>query len=225
MAALIAIETVVLVLLSLLVAGLLRSHATILRQLHELGAGGDGAPQRDRVLTPSPATAGDAFDLVGAGPRDDVTSLRVRDTSHRTLLAFLSSGCLTCRAFWDAFAESNALGLPADVRLVVVTKDPTEESVSVIHDLAPAHLPLVMSSDAWRDYSVPGSPYFVLADGRTSRVVGEGTGMSWPQVLGLLLQSNGDAAALPQDNAARVDAELLAAGVRPGDSTLYPEPR
>jgi hypothetical protein len=225
MAALIAIETLVLVLLTLLVAGLLRSHATILRQLHELGAGIE-TPVNERLLTPTPSGTTAAADLVGAGLRDDVTSLRVRDTQHRTLLAFLSSGCLTCRAFWDAFADGTALGLPADVRLVVVTKDPAEESVSTIRDLAPAHLPLVMSSDAWRDYEVPGSPYFVLADGRTSRVVGEGTGMSWPQVLGLLLQSNGDAAALaPQDNAARVDAELLAAGVRPGDSTLYPEPR
>jgi hypothetical protein len=224
MAALIAIETVVLVLLTLLVAGLLRSHATILRQLHELGAGVDTA-RAERVLTTAPSGANAAADLVGAGLRDDVTSLRVRDTPHRTLLAFLSSGCLTCRTFWDAFSDGTALGLPADVRLVVVTKDPAEESVSTIRDLAPAHLPLVMSTGAWRDYAVPGSPYFVLADGRTSRVVGEGTGRSWPQVLGLLLQSNGDAAAAPQDNAVRVDAELLAAGVRPGDSTLYPEPR
>ena len=36
MAALIAIETVVLVLLTVLVAGLLRSHAAILARLHEL---------------------------------------------------------------------------------------------------------------------------------------------------------------------------------------------
>jgi hypothetical protein len=227
MAALIAIETLVLVLLTLLVAGLLRSHATILRQLHELGAGIDEGPGTShRALTPTPTTAATAADLVGAGTRDDVTSIRVRGTDHRTLLAFLSSGCLTCRAFWDAFAAGTALGLPSDVRLVVVTKDAADESISVIRDLAPAHLPLVMSTAAWHDYSVPGSPYFVLADGRTSRVVGEGTGMSWPQVLGLLLQSNTDAGAIaPQDNAARVDAELMAAGIGPGDSTLYPEPR
>jgi hypothetical protein len=224
MAALIAIETVVLVLLTLLVAGLLRSHATILRHLHDLGAGVD-TPARDRVLTPNPTTFGAAADLVGAGLRDDVESLRVRDTPHRTLLAFLSSGCLTCREFWDAFANTASLGLPDDVRLVIVTKDANDESISAIRDLAPAHLPLVMSTKAWHDYAVPGSPYFVLADGPSSRVVGEGTGMSWPQVLGLLLQSNGDATALPQDNAARVDAELLAAGIRPGDSALYPDPR
>ena len=37
--AIVAAETVVLVLLTVLVAGLLRSHAEILRRLHGLGAG------------------------------------------------------------------------------------------------------------------------------------------------------------------------------------------
>ena len=41
MAVLIAVETLVLVLLTLLVAGLLRSHAEILRRLHAIGAGLD----------------------------------------------------------------------------------------------------------------------------------------------------------------------------------------
>jgi hypothetical protein len=229
MAALIAIETLVLVMLTVLVAGLLRSHATILRQLHVLGAGLDdelGAapvapPRARRVLTPNDTSKRETADLAGAGVRDDVVSLRVRDVAHRTLLAFLSSNCLTCRAFWDAFASGDALGVPEDVRLVVVTKDADEESPSAIQKLAPARLPIVMSSDAWRDYEVPGSPYFVLADGTTSRVVGEGTGASWPQVLGLVLQSDGDASMSPRDNAARVDEELLAAGVVPGDPSLY----
>jgi hypothetical protein len=237
-AALIAIETVVLVLLTVLVAGLLRSHAAILRQLHELGAGVD-ADGTTSVVTPRPLTAtaaghGEAADVVGAGVHDDALSVRVRDVEHRTLLAFLSSNCLTCRAFWDAFNGSDPLGLPDDVRLVVVTKDAAEESVGAIEQVAPDHLPVVMSSDAWRDYGVPGSPYFVLADGVSSRVVGEGTGASWPQVLGLLAQSTSDgatlarrangtatAAALDARNEARIDAALLAAGVRPGDASLY----
>jgi hypothetical protein len=192
-AALIAIETVVLVLLTVLVAGLLRSHASILRQLHHLGADADAdAPVRlaePRVLTPNRNGHRDASDLIGAGLRDDVVSLRVRDVEHRTLLAFLSSGCLTCRTFWDAFAAGGPLGLPDDVRLVVVAKDAAEENLSTIIDLAPSHLPLVMSSDTWTDYEVPGSPYFVLVDGMSGRVVGEGTGASWPQVLGLVGRS------------------------------------
>ena len=49
-----AVETVALVLLTLLVAGLLRSHAEILRRLHALGAGLD--PDA-RDAGPAPATA------------------------------------------------------------------------------------------------------------------------------------------------------------------------
>jgi hypothetical protein len=247
-AALIAIETVVLVLLTVLVAGLLRSHASILRQLHHLGADADpDAPVRlaePRVLTPNRNGHRDASDLVGAGLRDDVVSLRVRGVEHRTLLAFLSSGCLTCRTFWDAFAAGGPLGLSDDVRLVVVAKDAAEENLSTIIDLAPSHLPLVMSSDTWTDYEVPGSPYFVLVDGMSGRVVGEGTGASWPQVLGLVgrsaaddaaqhqrqhqhqhqhrrLNVDGAAAMIDVTNEARIDDELRRAGVHPGDSSLY----
>jgi hypothetical protein len=168
----------------------------------------------------------------------------VRGVEHRTLLAFLSSGCLTCRAFWDAFAGAGPIGLPGDVRLAVVTKDAAEENLSTIGELAPAHLPLVMSSATWAGYEVPGSPYFVLVDGATGRVVGEGTGASWPQVLGLLGRSDADDAAqrrrangrfavdgaagidvdvatIDATNEARIDDELLRAGVRPGDPSLY----
>ena len=39
-----------------------------------------------------------------------------------------------------------------------------------------------MTSEAWDDYGVPVSPYFVLVDGPSGRVVGEGAGTSWEQV-------------------------------------------
>ena len=45
---LVAIESVVIVLLAILVVGLLRSHAEILRRLHELGAGIDHDSSRRR---------------------------------------------------------------------------------------------------------------------------------------------------------------------------------
>ncbi len=63
-----------------------------------------------------------------------------------------------------------------------MTKGSEAESVSKVKDLAEGRAKTVMSSDAWRDYEVPVSPYFVLADGRTGRVVGEGSGTTWPQV-------------------------------------------
>jgi hypothetical protein len=233
--ALVVVETVVLVLLVVVVTGLLRSHGEILRRLHALGAGLDpDAAETPVVLRPhgDPARDGSglgrAGDISGAGLHDDAVSIPVVGVRHRTLLAFLSSGCLTCRGFWDAFARPATLGLPADVRLVVVTKDAAEESVRVLRDLAAPDLAVVMSNAAWEHYAVPGSPYFTLVDGASARIVGEGTGATWAQVQSLLVHATGDeedrlgssggGAAATE---ARIDLELLAQGIGPGDPRLY----
>lgn len=220
------VETVVLVLLTVLVAGLLRSHAEILRRLHALGRGLDPEvpvpDPRTRMLDRLPG-ATDAFvaaaDLDGAGLRDDALHVSVVGARHRTLLAFLSSGCLTCQVFWEAFADARRLDLPDDVRLVVVTKDGRDESISALRSLAPSGLPVVMSSEAWTDYRVPGSPYFVLVDPAAGRVRGEGTGASWDQVKNLLRQASDDAD--DDGREVRIDRELLAHGIAPGDPSLY----
>lgn len=230
MAVLVAVETVVLLLLTLLVAGLLRSHAEILRRLHEMGAGVD-LTGPDATRAPGPVALrprGDApdggrgfaaaRDVGGTGLHDDAIVMPVTGVAHRTLLAFLSSGCLTCRTFWDAFVDPDALQLPSDVRLIAVTKDAGEESLSTLRELAPADLPVVMASAAWEDYAVPGSPYFVLVDGPAGRVVGEGTGASWDQVRGLMAQATADDADATTE--ARIDRELLAHGIAPGDPSL-----
>ncbi|MDQ1466427.1 MAG: hypothetical protein QOH10_842 [Actinomycetota bacterium] len=235
MTALVVVETIVLVLLVVVVTGLLRSHGEILRRLHALGAGLDpDAVEAPVVLRPRGDLArdgsdlGQATDIGGAGLHDDAVSIPVVGVRHRTLLAFLSSGCLTCRGFWDAFGRPATLGLPADVRLVVVTKDAAEESVRVLRDLAAADLAVVMSNVAWEPYAVPGSPYFTLVDGASARVVGEGTGATWAQVQSLLVHATGDedshrggsggGAAATE---ARIDLELLAQGIGPGDPRLY----
>ena len=221
------VQSIVLALLVFLVAGLLRSHAEVLRRLHELGAGLDPeerAPApvalRPRGDLPSSATLGAGHDLSGTGLHDDAMLLPVRGVSHRTLLAFLSSGCLTCKTFWDEFADAGALGLPADVRLVAVTKDAAEESVSTLRKLAPRDLPVVMSSDAWTQYDVPGSPYFVLVDGERGAVEGAGTGLTWPQVRSMIEHASDDEATTER----RIDRELLANGIEPGDESLYRTP-
>ena len=235
MTALLVVETVVLVLLVVVVTGLLRSHGEILRRLHALGAGLDpdavDAPVALRPRGDLPregAGLGPAADLAGAGLHDDAVSIPVVDVHHRTLIAFLSSGCLTCRGFWDAFGRPAALGLPADVRLVVVTKDAAEESVRALRELAAPDLAVVMSNAAWEQYAVPGSPYFTLVDGAAARVVGEGTGASWEQVQSLLAHATGDEPGRPESSAggaaateARIDLELLANGIHPGDPRLY----
>jgi hypothetical protein len=82
--AVLIIESVVLVLLTLLVAGLLRSHAEILRRLHALGAGLDPDTLATPVSLSRPVDlrAGDSgefgatVDLDGAGLRDDAPVTR-----------------------------------------------------------------------------------------------------------------------------------------------------
>jgi hypothetical protein len=219
MSVLIAIETLVIVLLTVLVAGLLRTHADILRRLHALDGGGDTEPPSPAPLDRAPTRNGRrAADIDGAGLHDDLVHIAIDGTQQRTLLAFLSSGCLTCREFWDAFGDAASLGLPPDTRVVVVTKDPREESLSSIRALAPPGIPIVMSSDAWANYDVPGSPYFVLVDGANARVEGEGTGASWEHIRNLIGRAAGD------EREVRIDRELLAHGIAPGDPLLYHDP-
>ncbi|MGI8939881.1 MAG: hypothetical protein ACR2JF_17030 [Iamia sp.] len=247
-AVVVALGLVVAVLM-LLVLGLLRSHADILRRLHQLDGGAEGTDggagprtvRRDEFTTfpevqapPEREGFTESRDLSGVGVGDDALTVRVTGVEHRTLVAFLSGTCLTCQRFWDAFQKPAKLGLPGDVRPVIVTKGPDQESAAKVADLAPSKVPVLMSNDAWLSYDVPGSPYFVLVDGRSGKVQGEGTGIDWNQVKGLLTQVTDDdsyAAELDQrrvgkyraddERERRVDDELLAAGITPGDPSLY----
>lgn len=234
---LIIVEGLVLALLGLLVAGLLRSHAEILGRLHELGVGADGSPveRSPQVvgLERSPAATGSAaaHDIVGETPAGEAAAFGVVGAPQNTLLAFLSSGCLTCKDFWQAVGRFDELQLPPNTRLLVVTKDADAESVSSIVSLSPADVPVVMSTEAWERYEIPGAPYFILVDGAAGRVVGEGTASRWDQVQSLIAQATGDAALHAErlvgrgeaDRRERVDAELLDAGIGPGHPSLYPE--
>ncbi len=256
MIVLVILEGVVVALLAVLVVGLLRTHAEILRRLHDLGAGvyDDQAP--DQPSRPAPVASPvrtqpgvaeprtrdtPAFDLSGTTPDGAAAVVGVVDRPHTTLLAFLSSGCTTCRGFWDAFAGGAADDLPGvDTHLVVVTKGPQNESVSKVAELARGRVRTVMSSEAWQDYEVPVSPYFVLVDGPRGEILGEGSGTTWTQVAGLLEQACADAGLTPTDATAgpargggrsrglngpgreqRADEELARAGIGPGHPSLY----
>jgi hypothetical protein len=236
MIAVVATLSVVVVLLAVLVAGLLRSHAEILRRLHELDPG--AAPDVGTVPSALPIARHEAptaaVDVSGIDPHGDAISVTVAGRRHRTLLAFLSSGCATCHPFWDVFASAPAAGLPADIRLVAVTRGDDAESRAGVEALA-GRATVVMSSMAWDDYGAPGAPYFVLV--AHGRVVGQGTGRSWDQVRRLLGEAIGDAnlasvasvvspstvdlAADERDREARIDAALLDAGLHPGHPSLY----
>jgi len=243
MTALISALTVLVLMMAVLVAGLLRSHATILRRLHALDGGEEAPPSTAPVIRTFPGVPeplGDpvpgapAHDLVGRGLAEEAMVVRTAGVGHNTVIAFLTSGCSTCQNFWREFADPVNIRLPRGTRLVIVTKGLEAESPSALVPLAPKWAEVVMSTQAWTDFRVPGSPYVVAVDGPSGRVKGEGTGMTWDQVARLLAQATGDLAYLADtggraakplgdaERESRVDHDLLAAGILPGDESLYP---
>lgn len=185
---LVSIETVVLILIALLVVGLLRSHAEIIRAVQSYGRA--LAEDAGEAYSHSLAdTAGRAFDALGiAGETLDGAHVDypLWATDDRdTLLAFLTTGCRTCQTFWDAL-QSHELELPAETRLVIVAKDKRNESRARLRRLAPAQHDLLLSSNAWTTYHVPSSPYFVFITGANAQVAGQGTAQTWQQVLDLV---------------------------------------
>jgi hypothetical protein len=195
--ALVVALTVAVLLLSVLVAGLLRSHAEILKALHDLGAGLE-LDRRDAGPVPvtiegvqTPRVTGSAAPAAISGSTLEGESVAVSlTTGTDTLLAFLSSGCLTCQAFWEAFSAPQ-VDVPGGARLVVLSKDLDEESASALAARASGTVPLLTSSQAWEDFGVPGSPYFVYVDG-SGRIVGEGSAATWPAVATLMGQAQAD---------------------------------
>ncbi len=215
MTAVVTVETLLLVLLVLLVGGLLRSHAEILRRLDELQPGGTATAAPSRTSTA-------AHDISGASLAGDAMHVGVTRPGSATLLAFLTSGCSTCAAFWEAFADPRTR-LPEGVGLLVVTKDASHESPVRLRELAPSGVRVVMSSRAWLDYDVPASPYFVHVDGR-GELAGEGTAQRFDQVLSLLRDATDDLAGGEgsAERALRVERELTAAGIGPDHPSLRP---
>lgn len=241
-------------LLAVLVVGLLRSHAEILRALHDLGVsldpGVDGADAgartfdvRERamppgvVASPKPGGLGGAVDLMGVTPTGETAAIALVGAERPALLAFLSSGCSTCIDFWEGFRSDGAHPAGLDARLVVVTHGEGRESPAAVAGLAAPGMTVLMSSEAFDDYSVTVAPYFVLVDGAAGKVVGEGAARTYGQLRDLLGKAAADAGLASGGGgrrsrrqflsaparAARVDAELAAAGIGPGHPSLYPD--
>ena len=211
--------------LSVIVFGLLRTHAEILRALDRAGVPLDGSSSaRPVALSPTPlrpAADTDVDDIVGAVPGGGPVKVALGG-EHHTLLAFLSSGCRTCATFWEAFADPT-LGLPGhDTRLVIVAQDAEHDSESRLAELSPAGVRIVSSSATWQALEIPGSPFFALVDGRTRAVIGSGSATSWEQVHGLLSQAVNDAE-LADAGFPTADDALAAAGIGPGHPSLYPD--
>ncbi len=247
MIALVVVSTFVVLVFSILVTGLLRSHADILRSLHELGVGvGDPAPTGDHspvaaaaAVTLGPTAAGGpalgpAPTVSGVTPAGDARAVAVGNGDHLTLLGFLSSGCVTCTPFWEALQAPQGLAVPDGTRIVIVTKGQDREVPGEVQARTTGRIPVVMSTDAWVDYQVPGSPFFVLVDGATGHKVGQGVASSVGQLSELVRRAEHERAPertrrRPQPTAlggpareAAADDVLRSAGVLPGDPSLYP---
>jgi hypothetical protein len=225
MTVLVACETLLLVLLVLLVAGLLRSHAEILRRLGpseaDVAHDGSGLPEPARR-----AGAQAAHDVVGVTLERDAVKIGLGEDSPPTLLAFLSTGCTACHGFWDDLrAGLGPQKVPVGVRFIILTKDASHESPSRLRELAPGDIPVVMSSAAWSDYGVPAAPYFVYLEG--GRVQGEGSASGWKQIGSLLRDAIDDRAygGTGEERTSEVDRVLEAAGIGPGHPSLYPAGR
>ena len=188
MLAVVIAEGVAIALLAVLVLGLLRSHALILRgpararrrpRARE-GGRGRGARARRPARWPcrsSPASCrrpgrsrARAHDVVGRRPAGAARAGRARGRGIRrrpTLLAFLTSGL---QRLPDLLGGARARhrhpgGRPA--RGGRQGQRPTSRRAT-LQRLARPGVEVVASSAAWADYDIPGSPYFVLVEGASS---------------------------------------------------------
>jgi hypothetical protein len=228
---LVVMEAVVIVILAVLVAGLLRSHAEILRKLHRLGLGEGhdqttgSPPLRPVALESVPTDA-----IVGMTPNGISTAVSITGSRGFTMLAFLSSGCGTCQHFWHEFGRDEHVSPRRGIRTVIVTKSAADESLTDVKRLAPVDPVTIMSTEAWERFAVPYTPYFVLIDTERGAVVGNGAAATRDQLVGLVDRALGDgeeASILRRSTGDRVtdtDEELRRAGLDPGDPALYRRP-
>jgi hypothetical protein len=226
-AILVAFETALLGLIVVFVVGLLRSHADILRRLSAVES-----PQGRGVPLSVVDSGASAFDIAGETLTGDSVKVGLGPGSSTTLLAFLSSGCAACGPLWETLSDD--LRVPVNARVVIVAKGPEQESITRLRELAPHGREVLMSTGAWRDYSIPGSPHFVLVDGNSGMIAGRGTAASWEHIASMVEQAVSDSASVERnhggrrephstsDRARRAEEALAASGIAPGHASLYP---
>jgi hypothetical protein len=221
---------VLLVVALVYIVALLRSHADILRRLAALE---EGAGSRAAAPVPepdlSPVGGGEvttAGPISGTTLRGDSVTLSFGPGSPVTLIAFLTSGCTSCAPLWAGLHQARDLASLAQ-RVAVVTHDATRESPTRLERLAPPGTDVIMSSAAWTDYAVPGSPHFVLTDG-AGGMLGRGSALSWSQLETMVADARADArraadpARTTAERAERSQNALASAGIGPGHPSLYP---
>jgi hypothetical protein len=147
----------------------------------------------------APGSRAPALPIVeGPTATGDLALIEPAGSDRITLLAFLTSGCTTCSHFWSVFAGLAPEDLPGErTDLVIVTRGDDHENPARIRDLAPPQHLVIRSTMAWYDYGVQAGPYFVLVDGRTDVILGEGTATAWAEIDQLLRRAVGATAAGP----------------------------
>lgn len=218
------VETAVLALAVLFLVAVLRSHAEILRRLGTLEE-----PAGERIPPSSSSAGGEAQDIVGETLEGDGAKVALGPGLPNTLLAFLSSGCASCQPLWSSLRAGATA--PKNTRILVVTKGVEAESVTRLQELASPDVEVIMSTEAWRAFSVPATPHFVLVNGQSREIAGRGTATTWEQLLTLVNQAVSDSAhhsRRSQDSGARArraEQALAAAGIAAGHPSLYPSQR
>lgn len=140
------------------------------------------APPGPEPVVPADAE-GDAVDIRGVDPAGAPTVVPLEATGRPTLVAFLSTSCGICVGIWERLRDGALADAAPGVTPVVVTKDEAVEDVERIRGLTSSALPVVLSSEAWDDYEVPGSPYVLLVSAAPGSVVTEGAPTRWEDVV------------------------------------------
>lgn len=183
---------VAIALLILLVIGLLRSYGEIVRVLHDAGIRVDSSePERTRAPTDisqqgALSPGGPAKPVSGETLDGATKAITVSGVDDSLLLAFLSSGCGSCMAFWRELRSNEGRIPDLDVPVVVVTKGPQREEPGKLVELTGGAVTVLMSDDSWAEYDIPVTPHFVLIDRSKGQIIGEGSSAD-PQSLAQLM--------------------------------------
>lgn len=218
-------------LLGLLVVSLLRSHAEIIRRLDSLGVRLEEEDHGTELTRVERAQTRDAAKgIAGVTPEGEPVVVSPTVGTDPVLVAFLSTSCSSCTVFWEWIDGARLAVDDLRFRPIVVTLGAEEESPTRAQSLIHGSPDVVMSSEAWADYEVPGAPYFVLVDPGAGNVIGEGTAQSVESLQTFLVDSTGDkqwdedqrwSDRTHQERERMVDDELRRAGIYPGDPRLY----
>jgi hypothetical protein len=121
-----------------------------------------------------PATT--PHDVVGITPDGQPVRVDLTNDDQPALLLFLSSTCTGCQDLWQGISELRSV-IPAELRIIVVTRGPESENPAAIAELAQSGTTVVMSTPAYIDYQVAGPPFLAVVAGGAVKTEGVAWGI------------------------------------------------